>query len=72
MDWRVEQFFFGYEKDIRTWGPTFLPQLQKLSIIHTDAIKTQLGGVIIKNGKPIAFYSQKLNPAQINNTTTER
>ena len=32
--------------------------------IHTDAIKLQLGAVISQNGKPIAFYSHKLNPAQ--------
>ena len=29
-------------------------------MIHTDASKTQLGGVISQNGKPIAFYSRKL------------
>ena len=32
--------------------------------IHTDASKNQLGAVISQKGKPIAFYSKKLNPAQ--------
>ena len=32
--------------------------------IHTDASKTQLESVISQHGKPIAFYSRKLNPAQ--------
>ena len=40
--------------------------------IHTDASKLQLGSVISKKGKPIVFYSRKLNPAQVNYTTTER
>ena len=40
--------------------------------IHTDASKTQLGAVISQNGRPIAFYSRKLQPAQTRYTTTER
>ena len=40
--------------------------------IHTDASHTQLGAVILQNGKPITFYSQKLNAAQTHYTTTER
>ena len=40
--------------------------------IHTGASKVQLGSVINQKGKPILFYSRKLNPAQVNYTTTER
>ena len=32
--------------------------------IHTDASDVQLGAVISQKGKPIAFYTRKLNPAQ--------
>ena len=39
--------------------------------IHMDASKIQLGSVISQKGKPIAFYSRKLNPAQVKYTTTE-
>jgi RNase H-like domain found in reverse transcriptase len=39
--------------------------------IHTDARKLQLGAVISQNNKPIAFFSRKLNPAQMCYTTTE-
>ena len=40
--------------------------------IHTDASKLQLGSVISQKGKPIAFYSKKFNPAQVNYSTTKR
>jgi hypothetical protein len=40
--------------------------------IHTDAYKTQIDAVISQNGKPIAFYSRKMNSAQQNYTTTEK
>ena len=40
--------------------------------IHTDASKFQLGAVISQKGKPIAFYSRKMNSAQHNYTTTDK
>ena len=36
-----------------------------------DISNVQLGAVISQNNKPIVFYSRKLNPAQVNYTTTE-
>ena len=44
---------------------------RKTFIIHTDASKTHLGGVISQNVKPIAFYSIKITPTQTNYATTE-
>ena len=40
--------------------------------IHNDASKLQIGAVISKKGKPIAFYSLKMNSAQNNYTATEK
>jgi hypothetical protein len=40
--------------------------------LYTDASDHQLGAVIMRDKKPIAFYSRKLNTAQKQNTTTER
>jgi hypothetical protein len=34
--------------------------------VHTYASKLQIGAVISQNGKPIAFYSKKMNSAQRN------
>jgi len=41
-------------------------------VIHTDVSDIQLGAVITQQGKPLAFYSCKLNPTQIRYTTIER
>ena len=48
------------------------PDFNDVFDIHTDASHTQLGAVISQKGRPIAFYSRKLNPAQTRYTTTER
>ena len=48
------------------------PDFNALFEIHTDAPKLQIGAVISQKGKPIAFYSQNMNSAQHNYTTTER
>ena len=47
------------------------PNFSKEFTIHTDASKLQLGAVISQEGKPIAFYSRKLNPAQTRYTVAE-
>ena len=40
--------------------------------IHTDASKLKSGTVIYQKGKPIVFYSRKMNSVQHNYTTTEK
>jgi RNase H-like domain found in reverse transcriptase len=48
------------------------PNFNKTFEIHTDTRKVQLGACISQEGRPVAFYSRKLNPAQTQYTTTER
>ena len=48
------------------------PNFNKPFKIHIDTSTAQLGSIISQKGKPIAFYSRKLDPAQVNYTTTER
>ena len=48
------------------------PDFNKEFHIYTDASDYQLGAVIMQEGKPLAFYSRKMNQAQRNYTTGEQ
>jgi hypothetical protein len=48
------------------------PDFEKEFHVYTDASNTQLGAVIMKEGKPLAFYSRRLNSAQTRYTTGEQ
>ena len=48
------------------------PDFNALFEIHNDASKLKIGAFISKKGRPVAFYSQKMNSDQQNYTTTEK
>jgi hypothetical protein len=48
------------------------PEFEKEFYVYTDASNKQLGAVTMQEGKPLAFYSRKLNSAQTRYTTGEQ
>ena len=48
------------------------PKFGEVFHIYADASDTQLGGVIMQNNKPLAFYTRKLNQAQSKYSTGEQ
>jgi RNase H-like domain found in reverse transcriptase len=48
------------------------PNVKNLFEIHTDAGKIQLRACISQKGRPVAFNSRKLDPAQTRYTTTKK
>ena len=48
------------------------PDFSKEFHVYTEASDYQLGGVIMQEGKPLAFYTQKLNSAQAKYSTGEQ
>jgi hypothetical protein len=48
------------------------PDFEEKYHVYTDASNKQLGAVIVQEGKPLAFYSRKLNSAQTRYTTGEQ
>jgi hypothetical protein len=48
------------------------PDFEKEFHVYTDESSKQLGSVIMQEGKPLAFYSRKLNSAQTRYTTGEQ
>ena len=48
------------------------PDFNKEFHIYTDASNIQLRAVIVQEGRPVAFFSRKLTPAQTRYTVTEQ
>ena len=69
---RHEQAFNAIKRTISRETLLAYPDFAKPFEIHTDASDYQLGAVISQAGRPVAFYSRRLNPAQTRYTTTDK
>jgi hypothetical protein len=49
-----------------------LPDFEKTFKVHTDASDRAIGGVLVQEGHPIVFESQKLSDAEQNYLTYEK
>ena len=67
----LESAFHAVKKMVCTETLLTYPDWNKPFDVHTDASDYQLGAVISQEGKPIAFFSRKLNSAKKNYTVTE-
>ena len=69
---KEQKAFDAIKKHISRKTLLTYPNFAKPFDIHTDASGVQLGSVISQDGKPIAFYSRKLQGYQTRYTTIER
>jgi hypothetical protein len=47
------------------------PDFSKPFDLYTDASDLQIGATLVQEGKPLGFYTRKLNSAQMNYTVGE-
>jgi hypothetical protein len=49
-----------------------LPDFEKPFSVVVDACDVAVGGVLLQGNRPVAYYSRKLNPAEVNYGTSDR
>lgn len=66
-----EQAFLEAKAMLKNEALLAFPDFTKPFHLYTDAINHQLGATVAQEGKPLGFYTRKLNPAQKNYTVGE-
>ena len=64
---------FELAKEMLTEHATLaFPDFEKPLDLYTDASDRQLGATLVQNGKPLRFYTWKLNSSQLKYTVGEK
>jgi hypothetical protein len=70
---KAQEVAFETLKDRLTHTPLLqLPDFNKTFELECDASGIGLGGVLLQEGKPIAYFSEKLNGASLNYSTYDK
>ena len=69
----AEQKEFKLAKEILTEHATLaFPDFKKPFDLYTDTSDQQLGATLVQDGKPLGFYTRKLNSAQLNYRVSDK
>jgi hypothetical protein len=64
--------FIAAKEMIKSEVKLAFPDFNKPFHLYTDASDIQLGATLVQDGKPLGFYTRKLNSAQLNYTVGEK
>ena len=64
--------FFAAKEMIKTKVKLNFPDFEKPFHLYTDASDIQLGATLVQEGRPLGFYTRKLNNAQRSYTVGEK
>ena len=72
--WETEhqRAFEEAKQMLSTEAELAFPDFDKPFHLYTDASDVQLGATLVQDGKPLGFYTRKLNAAQLNYTVWEK
>ena len=57
---------------IKSEAELAFPDWAKLFHLYSDASDVQLGATLVQDGKPLGFYTRKMNAAQLNYTVGKK
>ena len=69
---KLEEEFESLKTDICEITSLQLPDFEKQFTIMVDASDHSIGGALLQDNRPIAFYSRKLSPAERNYSTIDK
>ncbi len=69
---KCQAAFEGLKRDLTTAPVLSAPDFSKAFEVVTDSSQWSNGGVLLQEGRPLAYTSRKKIPAELNYTVTEQ